>query len=141
MMAREDVAVRVWSADDRALVLDTWTRSYHAHAIVYMGWIGVGTFASLYRTVLDRCIDGGRNVRVVALVSDPSVVVAWACLDARALHYVWVRDGWRREGLARMLLDDRAGSVLGYTHCTPRGRQFVAQFPRWRYQPELLRCD
>lgn len=51
---------------------------------------------------------------VACLTEDPDVLLGYAISSPEALHYVFVKEAWRRRGIASRLL----GPVGAYKHVT-----------------------
>ncbi len=91
-----------------------------------------GVLRPLVRYALDAC-----GVRVASFDEDPHYVLGWACVQPPSvICYVYVRDGFRGEGIARSLLSGfdpdeevRYGCWTRYARCAPG---------RWRHDTEIL---
>jgi GNAT superfamily N-acetyltransferase len=142
-IARVAISVRPYAQGDRALVLDTWLRSYYAHARASLTWLAPSTFAVLYRPRVERLLRYSYT-RVACLASDEDAIVGWACVANDVIHYVWVRSDWRGEQIARDLLSDLLGEPMRYTHETDLGARWLARqrdVVPWRYDAHTLGKD
>lgn len=136
----DDVILRPYCPADRELIEDSWLKSYYSHASCWMGWVSVESFCTLYMPIIRALLDRSR-VRVACLRDSEPDVVGWAVLSDKLLHYVWVRDGWRRDGLGTWLVADLAPDAMRYTHETEAGRAWVKRFPGWTSAPRELRKE
>lgn len=130
--------LRPIQAGDHAYIVDTWCRTYHAHATVYLGWIRCQDFVDQYRPTVMRLMKAG-FVRVLCCDDDESTIVAWACVRENLLHYIHVREDWRGEGHARKLLEDLRASPMRYTHETDYWRKLAPRFTGWRFDSRPIR--
>ena len=101
--------------DDLNFIRASWLRSFcdsqFARAAAPSYWV---EHLKVRDKLLTRC------GAVVARVEEvPTSVCGWACFEANAIHYVFVKPRWRRKGIAKKLLEpfDLAPSVV-YTHRT-----------------------
>lgn len=91
---------------DIPLVMDSWQRSFSRsrHAGVVPNNLWVDTMRSLVTGLLAR----GAKILVARNPDDAWQVLGWICFEAdehkRAVHYLFVKDPWRRDGIASELL-------------------------------------
>lgn len=119
------VTIRRAQSSDLPFVFSSWLNSYESS-----GWArGVRrrTYFTRHHAVVSELLSRPSCVVLVAaLEEDPDVILAWAALEpvSSTVHYVYVKESWRRLGLARRLLDELPGGVQVYTHRTmgPHGR-------------------
>ena len=133
-----EYAVRPMRQSDLPLIYDTWCTSYHAHCTTWLGWISRDTFRDIYELLVRSLLDKA-YVRVACLADDDKCVVGWACVRDDVLHYVWVREQWRGEGVCRLLLADMRSEPIKYTHETDYWRQRAPHFPGWQFDCGPLR--
>lgn len=109
------------TGEDVGFVVDSWRQSY-----VFAGAVR-GMDRDEYFTEMGRAINAllarpDVELRVVVDTDKPagSDVVGWAAFEGATLHYVYVRKGYRGQGVARMLLD---GLMIDrFSHRTPQVR-------------------
>lgn len=118
-------------ASDVSFVYDSWLRSYRKA----QSEVRDEDYFSSQRRRIDRVLRGPGFLRVVHPEGAPSVIAAWACLDAApaVLHYVYVKEEYRGHGFARALLTGRAVA----THLTDGGKKLKSMLGM-RYLPYLL---
>lgn len=105
--------VRDAKADDMRFVFDTWTRSFRQHVSPEELRCG---YATAQRELISHCIETGRCV--VACSTEDSderkaedVLYGHACGQVGGdvglvLHFVYVKDVWRRRGIGRALVEE-----------------------------------
>jgi hypothetical protein len=91
-------------------------------------------------TVLDL-IKRGATIQIVCLTSRPEFILGFVCYEQSAdgpvIHYVYVKNGYRENGIASALLKDIASNAKVRTsHRTPLGD---CLFKANQYNPRLSR--
>lgn len=134
------ISIRKARYSDRPYILRTWLSSYAKSSIAkalgqayYRAWSGVA----------EAQYSGGQEIRVACLNSNEDIVVGFAVLDGPGeywfaqVHYVYVREAWRRKGVAKMLLGGLLScSDVAYTHTPPT--ELRDKVPvTWQYAPRL----
>lgn len=126
---------------DVSFVLDSWIKSFRDSP-----WAGVvpnHRFFDITHEVIEELLQRGAKVEVAAAKHDPTRILGWVCYEpvkgGTAIHYLYVKDPFRLQGLGRSLLE-RANES------TPNGSKFytfrtraAAYFPEWRHVPEIAR--
>jgi GNAT superfamily N-acetyltransferase len=146
------ILLRPFAASDAGLVFNSWLKSYANSA-----WANLIPTGRLYwerhHEVVDRLVRTARVV-VACWEEDPDLVAGWACFqeDAQAvpiLHYVYVRERFRRKRLAAALLGQAAGSMpappdrlwseqpIRYTHRSRVCSELPIP-PSWVYDPYAM---
>ena len=103
-----------------------------------MGGFAPGIGADLYHAghgaLVDRLLRHSATT-VAFLPEEPDEILGWVCTDGFILHYVYVKQAYRRRDVATKLL--RADVMRFCTHETRAGRAFVSKFGL-RFNPYLL---
>jgi len=123
------------TAAERPFVLDSWVRSYLPFRPPYAPSYGMGAKAWTLRCA--ERLTMAQPVLVATLDQAPDVVLGWACGGPGVLHYCYVRQPARRNGIASALLQTlldppRTGLRLTHRpgkHLRVRARDFG------RYEP------
>lgn len=105
--------------DDTAIpfILNSWLKSYR--------WSDKDN-PDYYRNLapeIKRLIKTNR-VMVATLAEEPDCFVGWACGTKGRLHYVYVKSAFRRDGVARELIEKICGQYGTYTF-TSRNNAFL----------------
>lgn len=129
------ISIRDAQPGDVAFVLKCWQMSAQKGG----SWLAqregdafTGVQLRYERRMVERC-----QVRVAYSESDPTLILGFAVMapERKLLHWVYVRDAFRREGLARRLLSpilDKAD--ITYTDWVPACA--ALPIPRtWVYDP------
>lgn len=120
MSRLESFRIREPRSTDQGYIASTWLRSitHNTRRRTRQAKVSGG---------IDRVLDHASTAVLVACRElEPDRIVGWVCWAkipaARVVHYLYVRDSWRREGVAKELmraakLDD--SRPLMYTHKGP----------------------
>lgn len=140
--------IRPPSAEELVFVRSSWLKSYATS-----DWARMLTPADDWRqgSASDDYYDGHRALiaelshRVPVLIAEDGIVQGWACGQLGAttgpvLHYVYVRQSARKQGLARKLVEALGLGQLAAVEYTHRSRGLDAgRLPRgWRFDPYRL---
>lgn len=109
------ISLRPAEESDLQYVVKSWLRSYW-HDSDYARAQGRVYHVEHRRLVL-RLIQQGA-VTVAAWSGDPDTIIGFACTRAGVVHYVYVREEFRRMGIAHLLVGPMASHPVEYTHRT-----------------------
>lgn len=105
--------------DDSAIpfILSSWIKSYR--------WAGKDG-QDYYRETVPEIKKLLRYNRVVVatLTEEPDCFIGWICGQNSLLHYVYVKSFFRRDGVAKTLIDKVCGLTGSYTYKS-RNNQFL----------------
>lgn len=113
------IQIRPATEDDRAFIMATWLRGlYYGHD--FYGSIAKSVFFKEYQQILSSLLDKKLvKVDVACLSEDETCILGYAVYEPlQALHYVFVKEAWRRQGLAKRLVPE---GPLDVTHLTKLG--------------------
>ena len=117
---------------DRAFWGANWANSFRRSR-----WAGVvpnHLFHDLMRTLQDGLLRRGMRVSLAHLPGNPDALmgfVAWEPSDkAPIVHFLYVKDTWRGQGLGGALLRQGPGDKFIYTHRTEDADRF--RRPGWQ---------
>ncbi len=108
-------AIRPPELQDLAYIHDSWRSSYEGSGYAKLSpkWFYRLMQAAKVTAMLNRS-----TVQVVTLPDDRDLIVAWSCIEGDVIHYVYVREAFRRKGIAKWLL----GDLKKYRYYTHRSR-------------------
>jgi hypothetical protein len=104
---------------DKSFIYSTWLKGlYYGNS--YFGSIDKAVYFKRYENILDHILDKpDTEVRIAGLSDDADTILGYLVLEGSVVHWVHVKTGWRRQGIAKLLL---GGSVLSsVSHLTPAG--------------------
>lgn len=122
MTDQPSIAVRHPKNDDMRFVRDSWFKSYREGGLApevpfHVYQVGMN---SLINAILGHPSD----VLIAASTAVPDEILGWACCRPPFLHYVYVKQAYRRLGIATGLVRQFA-ALKEYTLATKRGRMFA----------------
>lgn len=155
------VVIRHLRADERNFLVKSWVDSYRDSAVAHSLADGLYTerwselamhLAHIALSDVPLSETTALEALVLADESAPDVVVAWLLHEKQTLHYVFVREDFRRLGYARKLLQHASetfsGGLTRYTSRTTTWQVLtnnrrkpgdrLAFVPRMTYDPPLL---
>ena len=130
--------IRPAGPKDISFVYATWLRSYRTGS--GLGLIaGKHAYFTLYQHIIDFILQKDTTtVSVAALEANPSVVLGYAVTEPKILHYVFVKEAFRRFGIAKDLYRSAFEKAPAITHITKIGREIIGDLQDWKLRPELI---
>ncbi len=134
--------IRAGIPADVPLVTNSWLRSFR-----FSAWardMSNRTYYFYHHRVLEELLPRS-TVLVAVSPEDPDAIYGWCCAEvvdtAVVIHYVYVKESYRRLGVARALvktlLDAERPPLVLYTHQTKASREVAPRY-RWVFDPYLL---
>lgn len=118
--------IRPATENDRRFVVNSWFESYRPHVDA-----GFDVFAAGHRRHMDALFAVCPPPSVACDLEDPDTIFGWALAKGAHLHYVYVKQPFRRLGVAKALV---VPAVKWYTFETPAGLT-LAKSLQLRYDP------
>lgn len=118
------ILVRAFNRDDITevnCVRKSWLRCFASSDVARAIGGGYWDKRSGYADVVNRLVRDA-NIRVACSVTHHRTIVGWACVESGVVHFVYVADMFRRQGVARKLLEN-VGDAVTYTHATDMCRR------------------
>lgn len=136
-----DTTIRAAKGTDAALILETWVGTYRNSP-----WAGVipnNRFNEVTEDAIKQLLLRGSQIDCAVDAANPQHVVGYVVhektrLGEPVVHYLFVKDLYRRQGLARQLLEHAGidpSAKFFYTFKTP----FAKYFRGGRYVPAIAR--
>lgn len=114
-----DVAVRPMRDIDTPLIYSSWLRSYRGSADRR---IATDVFYRRHHELVERILrHPDTRVSVLTPADDPNTILGWSCRTGTTLHYVYVKEAFRRLGFGARL----AEGFSTHTHWTPYGEYLL----------------
>ena len=123
MTDRLKTRIRAPNEDDWAFVRDSWKKSYRESQRHIP--------SSLYWRAQSSEVDGyiGKaEFRVACDPDDADFIWGWACLEGETVHYVFVRNSSRGQGIASMLTSGIAHPIQ-CSHWSEAAEKIAAKHP------------
>ncbi len=112
-------SIRSYKPDtDKFFILSSWLRSYRKSDAVK--GINNTVFYGQHHQLVETLLSSER-VGILYNEEEPDQIIGWICVDNTpgVLHYVYVKNVFRRNGLANDLIASACPHVQQYTHLTP----------------------
>jgi GNAT superfamily N-acetyltransferase len=125
---------------DRPFVFRSWINSHRESALA-RSMRAYDHDHGLHGLIVELLERRGARLVVACATEAPSVILGWAVVtDPDALHYVFVKRPFRRQGIASALLGDiptiRDGrDELRFSHMTADFAPLSRAHPRWAFNP------
>jgi GNAT superfamily N-acetyltransferase len=129
---------------DVRFVLDSWAKSFRASP-----WAGVipnHLYYDVFHESVEQLLARGTKIQIACAKHDPSRILGWVATekvrDGQAVHFIYVKDPFRRRGLASHLLEQTVGTQdrEGRYFYTYRTRDSGYLFGTdWTFAPEIAR--
>lgn len=122
-MSDSPFRIREARPSDRAFVAHAWNESYR-----------VRLMAKVEREI-SKLVHGAR-IKIACHREDDDTLFGFAALSDGALHYAYVKEALRGEGIARALIESEA--IDSYTFRTDAGVSRIRPAERgWEYRPRI----
>lgn len=116
--------IREARPSDRAFVSHAWTESYRARVM------------SKIEKEISKLVHGSR-VLIACDRTDDDVLLGFAAMSDASLHYAYVKEPLRGEGIARRLLE--GAHIDSYTFRTDAGISRLRPAEHgWEYRPRIV---
>lgn len=146
------IKIRPACETDTAYLSSTWLKAYLSGSGL-SGRMDHAAYFELHRPVvadlLARC-----SVLVAHPEGDPDTILGFSVSEPTVLHWLYVRNAWRGNGIARQLLEaagliqpspmstattaELAGTRLVFTHWTDTAAHLMRRFKGLVYYPYLV---
>ena len=123
--------LRAGTPSDRSYVIRSWVASFNHSPLARA--LGDKYYAA-YAPIVERQL-ARSQVRIACLVEEPGAIMGFAVVEPSSdtVHYVCVRSGWRKRGVASLLLAKELERVgVKYTHSAP---PYIKAPASWVYAP------
>lgn len=129
---------------DFKLVMDSWSKSWRESP--WAGAIPNNRFHAVFTDAVAQLVERGAQFVVLCAAANEDQIIGWACYelvrDGTALHYLYVKDPFRRRGLGAELVQavkeaHGTSDRTFYTHRTRFADSSI--FRGFRHAPEIAR--
>jgi GNAT superfamily N-acetyltransferase len=120
--------------DDVPFIKDSWLKSFRDSP--WAGCVSNNMYTEVYNDTVEQLWGRGAEVWVACAAHDHAKILGWICVEAvpggRATHYLYIKDPYRRKGLASSLLEKFGGRFYTF-------RTRSAQYFKLQHAPEIAR--
>jgi GNAT superfamily N-acetyltransferase len=132
----DPVTVRAFAESDRNFIRSSWLRSYRTLA----QYVERELYFAVHHRLIDALLERS-DCFVAASREDSDHVLAYAVGVPGVLHYAYTKSAYRRQGLARRLVDMTSttapASRLVLTHAAPADVAAKMVAAGWQIRPSL----
>lgn len=129
--------IRPFTEFDLSFIFATWLRGlYYGNS--WFREIDKDLFMENYHRVVEAILARPTvEVSVACLKDDPNTILGYVVLERtrQTLHWAFVKEVWRRFGIAKKLIDDQA-AITSVTHLTSVGRSLKPE--QIKFNPFLV---
>lgn len=127
----EEIAtIRPMRKEDEGFIFSTWALGLR-HGNEIFATIDEPTYFEKYFDIIGRIVSQS-SVRVAALKEDPDVVLGYSVNQGQKLHFVFVKEAWRKLGIATALTHP----FEEFTHYTRLGLAIqIEKYPNAKFNP------
>lgn len=116
---------------DRPFLFSSWLHSYFDSDATQ--GVNPRMYYEGQHRLIESVLAAGAEVRLAVSKDDPDTIIGWLCLSEGWVHYAYVKQTFRRSGIAKALLGD-PGPIEGFTQRTQICKRL--QIPsHWKYDP------
>ncbi len=120
---------------DLPFIYSTWLKSFYHGGEFYD--LNRSEFLDSHRKVIDKILGKQKSkikVNVCCLKEDPEIILGYSVVQKKhILHYVFVKELWRKQGIAKELIPSTIDIV---THLTKLGKKLKPE--NWEYSLVFL---
>lgn len=131
-------SLRAGCPEDICFIYSTWLKSYRTGSGLGLA-SGKHAYFLTYNLIIDQIL--GRSdtaVWVAVKFDEPNVIWGYAVSEPGVLHYVFVKEAFRKFGIARSLYQNSFNARPFVTHVTQDARDVMCGHPGFRFDVNLL---
>lgn len=113
------IKTRIGLLTDEALIKATMLKGLY-YGCDFFRQMEQDRFFEAYSPLVDELLRN-KNIIVACLEEDPDVILGYAIVSQPVLHYVYVKEVWRGQGIVRKMLQDL--KITKVSHLTKIGNK------------------
>jgi hypothetical protein len=125
---QELIVTRPGEATDVGFIYSTWLKGLY-YGNDWFRAIPQELYYDHYHQVIEKLLFNSTTT-VACLSEDPDVIIGYAVYSKDTLHWVFVKNPWRKLGVAKKLIPDNIKRV---THLTILGKKLLPE--TWVFDP------
>ena len=126
---------------DGNFIYHSWGNSYREAALGAWGDIPKATYYKRVRLRIDTLLKRGAELKIACDPDNQDIILGWMCAESPVLHYVYVKEAYRKQGIALTLLNAcglSSTNVIPCSHWTPYAELVAAKRPRLLRRVDLF---
>lgn len=132
MNKSELISHRSYLPTDKNFILSTWLKGYQG-GLKWFRKTPRKTFHDNYKKVIEALMQA-RTIKVACLKEDPDVIVGYCVYRGDLVDWVYIKEDWRKIGIAKDLLPENFKAV---SHLTNIAFEILRKHPEIIYNPFL----
>lgn len=133
-MNNDLIAIRECRYEDKPFIMSTWLKGLKFGNSWYK-LIDDKIYFTVYHGVVERLLaKPGVSIKIACLKEDSDVILGYSVYENNKLHWVQVKQVWRKIGIAKELVPSNIEVV---THLTEVGKSIFLK-KGWKFDPFLL---
>lgn len=134
MQKDELISVREGVESDHPFIYASWLKGLR-YGNDWFSLIESDHYYKNYHAVIEHLLnDPNTTVLIACLQEDPDVILGFSVSSGDRLHWVFVKQRWRKIGIARSLAPTQVSSV---SHLTDAGKSILKRHPGVTFKPFL----
>ena len=130
-----NIKIRDAHPEDINFIYATWLRSYRTGSSI--GRQSRNTiYYREYNKVIDQILNSS-TIKIACLDEDELIILGYAVFDRENIHYIFVKEAFRRLGIAKRLVESSLILPETCTHSTYLAEAVIEKF-KLTYNPFLL---
>lgn len=124
--------IRDMKQEDENFILATFLRGIY-YGDSWFSQIPKQIFMDNYKNVVAALVTKA-TIKIACLKEDPDVIIGYSILsnDFQTIHFVYVKNAWRKQGIGRTLVPQHPKSV---THLTALGKELLPKLNGCSFNP------
>lgn len=124
--------------DDIPFIYSTWLKSYRTGSGLGLA-SGKHAYFITYNLIIDYILEKpDAHVWVAVKPDEPNVIYGYLVCEPTILHYVYVKDGFRKLGIAASLYKTAFYERPYITHATAMSRELLKTHAGFKFNSSLL---
>lgn len=147
-MTDKPYAFRAYINDDIPFIMSSWGKSFYKGRS-FKTFLSPSEFTALHRPVTKAFFSRPTSTVILCVSEkDPSLIMGWAAIEKAVrpgiiLHYVYVKEAFKKEGIASQLLAKALPiNPVYYTHLTSRASYLMdlnkERYSNYQYEPAYI---
>lgn len=130
---KEMVTIRPPRPEDRAFIYATWLRGLY-YGNPWFTQIDKDSYMASYHKILDQLfLKPDVDIKIACVTEDPELILGYSVSEPSILHWVFVKQAWRRFGIAKQLIPKDVSRI---THLTTVAEKLKPK--EWLFDPFKL---
>jgi hypothetical protein len=126
---------------DHNFIYNSWINSYRDYAPWAKADVPRATIYKRLRERIDNLLLRGCELKIACDPEDTNLILGWMCAEPPVLHYIYVKEAYRHQGIALTLMASvglSSSNIIPCTHWTSYAELIAAKRPRLLRRVDLF---